>query len=52
MTREMIINELINRGYKAKAKNNIKNGVELEGIIILTDSNVAPIIYTEEIIRK
>jgi hypothetical protein len=47
MTREMIINELNNRGYDAEACNTIKNGVELEGIRILTDSNVAPVIYTE-----
>lgn len=51
MTREMIITELNNRGYKAEAQNSIKNGVELEGIRILTNSNVAPIIYTENIIR-
>lgn len=52
MTREIIINELNNRGYNAEAQNSIKNGVELEGIRILTNSNVAPIIYTEAIIRN
>jgi hypothetical protein len=52
MTREIIINELNNRGYKAEAQNTIKNGVELEGIRILTSGNIAPVIYTEEIIRK
>ena len=52
MTREMIITELANRGYKAEAQNSIKNGVELEGIRILTDSNIAPIIYTEKMIEN
>ena len=52
MTREIIINELNNRGYRAEAQNSIKNGVELEGIRILTDSNIAPIIYTKAIIEN
>lgn len=52
MTREIIINELENRGYRAEAQNTIKNGVELEGIRILTNSNVAPVIYTEDIIER
>jgi hypothetical protein len=52
MTREIIINELNNRGYKAEAQNTIKNGVELEGIRILTDNNIAPVIYTEAIIEN
>ena len=51
MTREIIINELENRGYRAEAQNTIKNGVELEGIRILTDSNIAPVIYTKAIIE-
>lgn len=52
MTREMIITELSNRGYKAEAQNTIKNGVELDGIRILTDSNIAPVIYTKAIIEN
>ena len=52
MTREMIITELQNRGYNAEAQNTIKNGVELEGIRILTDCNIAPVIYTESIISN
>lgn len=51
MTREMIITELQNRGYKAVAQSSIKNGVEVEGVCIRTESPIAPIIYTEEIIR-
>lgn len=52
MTREMIITELNNRGYNADSQNSIKNGVVLEGIRILTNSNVEPIIYTEKIIEN
>lgn len=51
MTREMIITELQNRGYNAEAQNVIKNGVELEAISIKTDSNIAPVIYTEALIE-
>lgn len=52
ITREMIIEELKNRGYNAIAKCSIKNGVEVKGICIRTESPVAPIIYTEDIIRQ
>ena len=52
MTREMIITELQSRGYKAEVQNSIKNGVEIEGIRILTDSNIAPVIYTKAIIEN
>ncbi len=52
MTRELIIEELNNKGYKAEAMNSIKNGVELEGIRILTGGNVSPVIYTEAFIKE
>ena len=52
MTREMIITELQNRGYNAEAQTNIKNGVPFEGIKIMTDSNIVPIIYTDDILRR
>lgn len=52
MTREMIINELNNRGYNAVAQNAIKNSVEFEGISIRDNSNIAPLIYTETIIER
>lgn len=52
MTKEIIITELNNRGYKADSHNVIKNGVVLEGIKISTDGNVAPVIYTETIIKN
>ena len=48
----MIITELNNRGYNADSQNSIKNGVVLEGIRISTNSNIAPIIYTEGIIEN
>ena len=52
MTTEMIIEELQYRGFNAKAHNTVKNGVEREGIIILNDTPIAPVIYTEELISK
>lgn len=52
MTREMIITELKNRGYNAEAQTNIKNGVAFEGIRIMASSNVAPVIYTDDILRR
>lgn len=52
ITREMIIEELIERGYRAEAQNNIKNGVVFEGIRIMNDTNIAPVIYTDEIIKR
>lgn len=53
MTREMIINELTNRGYNAVAQDNTKNGVVLEAIVIKTEGSVvAPVIYTEELISR
>lgn len=51
ITREMIIEELKNKGYNAIAQSSIKNGVEFEGICIRTESPISPIIYTEDIIR-
>ena len=52
MTRKDIIKELQNRGYKVEECNVVKNGVEFYGIRILTDSNIAPVIYTKEIIES
>lgn len=52
MTREMIIMELKRRGYEAEAKDIIKNGVLLKGITVLTSNNIAPIFYTETIIKN
>lgn len=52
MTRDMIITELQNRGYKADPQSTIKNGVTFDGIRIMTESNVAPVIYTDDIIKR
>lgn len=49
--RTLIIDELAKRGYRAEAQNTIKNGVELEGICIMSESPIAPVIYTEELIK-
>lgn len=51
MMREKIITALQERGYRVEAYTTVKNGVEKEGICFLTDTNVRPVIYTEEIIR-
>lgn len=48
----MIIKELQNRGFEAEAQNTLKNGVELEGIRIMSGSNIAPVIYTDELIER
>lgn len=52
MTREMIINELKNRGYYAIKENIIKNGVELKAIKIAINNHVSQVIYTKEIIKN
>lgn len=52
MTRETIIENLQNKGYKASPRDVVKNGVKQEGVIIDTNSNIAPIIYTEFIIEN
>lgn len=52
MTREMIATELNKRGYKADLQDSIKNGVVVEGIRLATDSNVSPVIYTEELLKN
>ena len=46
MTRNDIIRELQRRGYKAESRDNIKNGVVFEGVVI-GDNQIAPIIYTK-----
>ena len=43
MTRTDIIKELERRGYKAECRNNVKNGIIFEGIVI-GDKQVSPII--------
>lgn len=53
MTRTEIIKELVNRGYNASAVDVQKNGVMFDGITIKEEgANIAPTIYTEEIIAR
>ena len=52
MTRSDIISELKNRGYEAQSQKSIKNGVTFEGIVIRSESAIAPVIYTGPIINE
>ena len=47
MTRELIIDELVARGYEVQSTDIVKNGVTLKGITIGT-GNIRPTIYTEQ----
>ena len=51
LTREMIMNELKNRGYEVQSADVTKNGVKLQGISIGTDA-VRPTIYVDEMLDK
>lgn len=51
MNREMIIEELNKRGFNAKVQDVMKNGVKLEGIIIMKESGTSPVFYTEYILK-
>lgn len=52
MNRKMIIEALNQKGYKAEEQSTVKNGVIFEGIRIFADNNVAPVIYTDEILSR
>ena len=52
LNREMIIEELRNRGYSAKETTTVKNGVKYDGILIPTQQNLALVLYTEELIKN
>lgn len=52
MTRDMILTELQNRGYRVEHAECIKNGVVFEGIRFLNDSDIAPMVYTDFITNK
>lgn len=52
MTREMLSQNYQTEVTRQKHRTLSKNGVELEGIRILTDSNIAPVIYTKAIIEN
>jgi hypothetical protein len=51
MERKDIVKELVERGYQAEAHDVIKNGVTFEGVMIRGEGAVAPIIYTNEVIK-
>ena len=50
MNRADIIRELENRGHQVTIKDNLKNGVVFEGIVIMNNSPIATVIYTEKLI--
>lgn len=53
MTRNILVDELNNRGFEASATDSTKNGVIFEGITIKTEGScIAPVIYTQSIIDK
>ena len=52
MKRANIVEELNKRGYIAQATETVKNSVVMKGIVIRGDSPIAPVIYTDELIRK
>lgn len=52
LNKNAIIELLTNKGYKVEEKEVTKNGVILSGITFLSDSNVNPVIYLDEIIKE
>lgn len=52
ITKEAIITILKDMGYEAEARDVIKNGVVLTGIIIKGASNISPCIYIEELVAN
>ena len=51
MNRDTIIEELTKKGYVAEKTERIKNGIEFQGIVIRTGEGVAPVIYTDKILK-
>lgn len=51
MKRSDIVKELINMGFNAETTETIKNGVECRGIVFKDGGRIAPVIYTDEIIK-
>lgn len=52
MRRRDIVNALIAKGYKAEEKDNVKNGLIVEGIVVKNDDPIAPIIYTDRLLEE
>ena len=51
MTREMIMNELKNRGYEVQSTDVVKNGVLFQGIII-GNGNLRPTVYVDSYLDR
>ena len=51
MNREMLVEKLREKGYRAEKRNVTKNGVLCEGIEVGEEKNVSVVIYTEEMFR-
>ena len=51
MTREMIMNELQNRGYEVQSTDIVKNGTLFQGIII-GNGNIRPTIYVDSYLDR
>ena len=51
ITKEDILRELSNRGYKAKSKVFTKNGTDLEAIAISSISNIEAVFYTKDLLE-
>ncbi len=52
ITRNSIISALTDKGYTVEPQVTVKNGVEFDGIRFMNESNIAPVIYTEAIIKN
>lgn len=52
MTRRDIIEKLREHGIEAVEKDCVKNGVVFEAIMLPTGRNIAPVIYTDELINQ
>lgn len=50
MTKEMIIEELRNRGYEAKELDISKNGVKMDGIAVKTSDDTSAVFYLQALI--
>lgn len=51
MNNNDIVQELQRRGYKAELHEVMKNGVHLEGIVIISEDPITPIMYTDDLIE-
>jgi len=52
ITKAEVLNELRNLGYDVKSITKTNNGVDIEGIVIKTSSNISPILYVDDILDE